>query len=206
MTHNHFSHGELLRFGWEKTKQHLWFLIGIMFFYFLITFITADLPVIRDIVSMLMTISLVALSFVIVDGHVPHYRNLLAPFQNYKITLHYFLAMIMYILAIIVGLILLILPGIYLAIRLQFALYLVIEHENMRPTEAFKKSWEMTKGLFWKLFVFGIIFILVNIAGFLALGVGLIITLPVTMIAYTQLYRKLSSHAPQQHHEGAHLA
>lgn len=204
MTHNHFTYGELLKFGWEKTKQHLWFLVGVTFFYFLISFITNNIPVVRDIVSMLMGIALIALSFVIVDGHTPHCRNLLAPFKDYKITWHYFLTMVLSVIIVIIGLIALILPGIYLAVRLQFALYFIVENENTKPIEALKKSMAITKGMFWKLFGFLLVFILINIAGALLLGVGLFITLPVTTIAYTHLYKKLSSHA--HHHEGAHIA
>ncbi len=203
MTHHHFTYGELLQFGWEKTKQHMWFLIGIMFFYLVITIITHNLPALRDIVSMIMGIALIALSFSIVDGHTPHYRDLLTPFRDYKVTLHYFLAVILSILIIMGGLILLILPGIYLAIRIQFAPYLIVEHKNMGPIEAIKKSMDMTKGIFWKLFGFALIFVFINLLGLLFFGVGLVITLPVTGIAYTYLYRKLSGHAPV-HHEPTH--
>ncbi len=209
MTHKQFTYKELLTFGWNTFKQHAWFLVALTFLYFLISFIVADISVIRDIVSMLMSIALTAVALVLVDGHSSRYSDLLAPFKTYKVTLHYFLASILYMLIVLVGLILLILPGVYLLVRLQFFAYLLVEHENMGVIESLKKSMEMTKGKFWSLFGFGLVFILINIAGFIALGVGLFITIPVTCIAYARLYRKLSTEtqAHTEHHHGeGHLA
>ncbi|MBD3251451.1 hypothetical protein GF380_03275 [Candidatus Uhrbacteria bacterium] len=71
-------------------------------------------------------------------------------------------------LATLGGFILLILPGIYLAIRLGFAQLAVID-KKMQPTQAFKNSWELTKGRFWPVLgrqlaaglVYGILFLVV---------------------------------------------
>ncbi len=209
MTHKQFTYKELLRFGWNTFKQHAWFLIALTFLYFLVTFIVADISVIRDIVSMLMSIAFTAVTLKLVDGHSSRYGDLLVPFKTYKVTLHYFLASILYMLIVLVGLILLILPGVYLLVRLQFFAYLLVEHENMGVIESLKKSMEMTKGKFWSLFGFGIVFVLVNLLGLIALGIGLFVTIPVTCIAYAMMYRKLSTEAPthtEHHHGDGHLA
>ena len=209
MTHKQFTYKELLRFGWNTFKQHAWFLTALTFLYFLITMIVTDISVVRDIISMLMSIALTAVTLKLVDGHSPHYKDLLTPFKTYKVTLHYFLASILYMLIVLVGLILLILPGVYLLVRLQFFTYLLVEHENMGVIESLKKSMEMTKGKFWSLFGFGLVFILINILGLIALGIGLFVTIPVTCIAYAMMYRKLSTEAPthtEHHHGDGHLA
>lgn len=209
MTHKQFTYKELLRFGWNTFKQRAWFLVALTFLYFLVTFIVADISVIRDIVSMLMSIAFTAVTLKLVDGHSSRYSDLLAPFKTYKVTLHYFLASILYMLIVLVGLILLILPGVYLLVRLQFFAYLLVEHENMGVIESLKKSMEMTKGKFWSLFGFGIVFVLVNLLGLIALGIGLFVTIPVTCIAYAMMYRKLSTEAPthiEHHHGDGHLA
>ena len=43
----------------------------------------------------------------------------------------------------------------------------------------------------WDLFVFGLLLIGLNIVGALALLIGLLITIPTTMIAVASVYRKL---------------
>lgn len=216
MKHKDFTYKELLAFGWEKTKRYFWFLIGLTIAYFAIAILTSDIAIVSDIVSMCTMIALIAISLVIADGHTPQYKDLLKPFRSYKTVLHYFLAMILYILIVLVGLVLLILPGIYLAVRLQFSPYLIVDDENMGPIESLKKSMKLTQGIFWKLFGFSVVTLLFNIAGALCFGIGLLITLPITGIAYTKLYRKLSEtdkyhhdmhhHDAPVHHEGVHLA
>lgn len=207
MTHNHFTYKELLSFGWEKTKEHFPFLLSLLVGAFLVAVLTGGIPLVGDIMAGLVTIAMISVLFVIVSGHKPHYKDLTVPFSTYKVTLHYFLAMILYLLAVLAGLVLLILPGIYVAIRLQFFSYLAVEHENMGPVDILKKSWALTRGKFWKLFGWSILLFLINFAGLLLFGLGLIFTIPITAITYTQLYKKLVGHAPEvEHHEVRHAA
>jgi uncharacterized membrane protein len=200
MTHNHpFAYRELLTFGWEKTKAHFPFLLSLVVGAFVIGLITGGVPIVGDIIAGLVTIAMISILLMIVDGHTPQYRDLLKPFQTYYVTLHYFIALILYVLAVIAGLILLILPGIYVAVRLQFFSYLVVDHGHMKGIDALKKSWEMTQGKFWKLFGWSIVLFFINLLGLLALGVGLLFTIPVTAVAYTKLYRTLASPAAHHH-------
>jgi uncharacterized membrane protein len=108
----------------------------------------------------------------------------------YKPFVNYFLASILTGLIVIGGLFLLIVPGIIFGIRLKYACYLIID-KNFKPMEAIKVSWKMTKGNTWNLFFFGILLGLINILGFLCLIVGLFITVPLTMLATTFVYRRL---------------
>lgn len=57
--------------------------------------------------------------------------------------------------------------------------------------EAIKKSGEITMGSKGKLFWFGLLLGLINIAGAICLLIGLFITIPVTMVAMVYVYRKL---------------
>lgn len=94
-------------------------------------------------------------------------------------------------LAVLAGLILLIVPGIILALALSFATYLVID-KGLGPISAFKESMAITKGNRWNLFVLGLAICGLNILGLLALVVGLIVTIPVSMLASVHAYRLLS--------------
>lgn len=97
---------------------------------------------------------------------------------------------ILFIVGLVIGFILLIVPGIILAIGWSFAPYLVIE-QGAGPVDALKRSWELTKGNRWTLFLLGLAFIGINILGFCALLVGLLVTLPVTTFAGVHAYRTL---------------
>lgn len=69
-------------------------------------------------------------------------------------------------LSVIGGFILLIIPGIFIAVRLSFVQIAFIQ-DNMRATNALKASWAITKGQFWatlwRLIVCGFILVLVAI-------------------------------------------
>jgi len=65
-----------------------------------------------------------------------------------------FISLIHVILSIIklIAFFLLIIPGAYLYIRLLFVSLLMLE-KNYSPSEAIRRSWQMTKGNFWSLFL-----------------------------------------------------
>lgn len=111
---------------------------------------------------------------------------------NLKKAGRYLIASILLMLLIGVGLLLVIIPGIYFALKYFFVPYLIID-KNMKIGEAFKASSKMTTGHKFSLFVLGILAIIVNILGFVALIYGLLVSMPVTLLAYGYAYNKLSS-------------
>jgi uncharacterized membrane protein len=104
-------------------------------------------------------------------------------------------ASILVTLAVVAGLILLIIPGIIVALALTFALYLVVDKE-LGPLESFKQSFVLTKGHRWSLLLLSFAVVGINILGFLALVVGLFVTVPVSMLVMAHAYRVLSAPAP----------
>lgn len=101
-------------------------------------------------------------------------------------------ASIVYGLIVVAGLILLVVPGIYLALRLQFYSYYIID-KNAGAIDSLRMSWKVTQGNLLNIFLFELLLIGINILGALALGIGLLITIPVSFVAVTLLYRKLQS-------------
>lgn len=79
------------------------------------------------------------------------------------------------------GLILLIIPGIFLAIRLMFTFILLID-TRCGVIEAFSQSFGITRGNFWRLFGLYIITYML---------MSLIITVPVSMLMLVYAYRQL---------------
>lgn len=99
-------------------------------------------------------------------------------------------ASIMYYAMVVVGLILLIVPGIYLALRFsQFGVAIV--DKDMGAIESLKYSARLTEGNKMNLFGLYVLCILVVLAGILALLVGLLAALPVVYLAPYVAYRWL---------------
>ena len=105
--------------------------------------------------------------------------------------MNYLISAILAGVIVLAGLLLLVVPGIYLAIRLQYYKFLIVDKENISPVMALKESWRMTEGHTWNLFLFMLLIILINFIGAMLLGIGLFVSVPVSLIAYAFLYRKL---------------
>ena len=101
------------------------------------------------------------------------------------------MASIGYGLAIIGGILLLVVPGIIFAVALGMYPYFILD-KKMGPMESLKASRVLTKGARWQLFVFGCVSLLLNLGGLLCLIVGLLWTIPATMIAMAYVYDQLS--------------
>ncbi|MEM9955176.1 MAG: hypothetical protein AAF846_26440 [Chloroflexota bacterium] len=122
-------------------------------------------------------------------GDSPAFTDMFAVFQrNYVQTL---IAGILMGLIIFAGLLLLIIPGIYFALRLSFVSYLVIDSQ-MNAVEAIKTSWEMTKGHAGTLFFMGFIGFFVIVLGILALGVGVIVSTAVLASTFAVFYHSVA--------------
>ncbi|MBI3984939.1 MAG: hypothetical protein HY344_03290 [Candidatus Levybacteria bacterium] len=202
-THKHFSKGEAISFGFEKAKQHLFFFIVLFLIWIVVSALYGGLNVlfltqvgsegsfltslINWIFSSILTLGMISIALKIVENKKPEYKDLF--FLDWKLLFVYIISNLARGLAIVIGLILFIIPGIIIAIKLQFLEYLIVDKKM--GFEAFNKSWEMTKGVKWNLFVFGILLVLINLLGILALFVGLFVTLPLSLIATAYVYRKL---------------
>lgn len=110
---------------------------------------------------------------------------------NLKKAGKYLLGSIAYAILVGIGFLLLIIPGIFFALKYMFVPYLIID-KDMKIGEAFSASGEMTKGNKFSLLVLAILAIVVNILGFVALIYGLLVSMPVTLLAYGYAYNTLS--------------
>jgi uncharacterized membrane protein len=101
-------------------------------------------------------------------------------------------AYILTALAIALGFLALIIPGIILAMGLAFVSYLVVDR-GLGPIEAMKESWRITKGHKWQLLLLFLALLGINLLGILALIIGVFVTVPITMLAFAHAYRTLNA-------------
>lgn len=206
---NTFSVKESLRFGWEAFKKRPWILMG---GFVLATAISGTASAILDpgegAPLTLVTVLMVLASFVIglivelglttfsLRAHDSIETLKLGDLWNPSPLWRYFLGQIVVGAIVILGLILLVVPGIIAALGLMFVAYLIVD-KQMGPIDALKESWRITKGHKGQLFLFTLAVIGINILGFLALLVGLLVTVPVSMLAAVHVYRTLEHKASE---------
>jgi uncharacterized membrane protein len=185
-----FSKKEAINFGWNVAKKNLGFFALLLILAFFISFASAFLSTaISIIVDMLITIGLIKISLKFCDNEKAKISDL---FSSSHLFFNFLIGNLLYALIIIGGFILLIIPGIIWSIKYRFFNYFIVD-KGLGPIEALKESARITKGNKWNLFLFGLLLVLIDILGALALLVGLFVTIPTTMIANAFVYRKLLS-------------
>jgi uncharacterized membrane protein len=190
--------------GWDVFKQRPWFMIGAIIITIAASFIAeAALRQFNGVGYTLVTLlnfafqtlvgmGLTFVTLAVYDGKGVSYKDWFTPAPQF---FKYLGVIILTMLAIMGGLILLIVPGIIAMIGLMFAPYLVID-KDMGTIEALKKSWEMSRGNRWSIFGLILALLVLNIIGMIALGVGLLVTIPVSSLAMVYVYRTLLATVP----------
>lgn len=91
---------------------------------------------------------------------------------------------------VFIGLLIFVIPGIIVAMVFYFTTYIVVD-KNLGPINALKESARITEGHRWRLFLFSLAVVGINLVGALVFFVGLFITVPITALALIHIYRTL---------------
>lgn len=199
-----FVKREAINFGFNVAKNNILFFFGVAVVWALVTIISSSVRGVLNadkqfffsflfsllmwVVSSIVSMGIINISLEFVNNKEPELKDI---YYTQKV-FNFILASIIKTVIIAVGIILLIVPGIIFAIKLQFAEYLIVD-KKLDAIDSLKGSWEMTKGVKVNLFIFSILLGLINVLGLLCLVVGLFVTIPLTMIATAYVYRKLLS-------------
>ncbi len=191
---------DCIKFGWNTFKARPWFFVGTILITFVIQALVALLQegapgIISSLLSIVVSI-LISTGFIHV--YLKAHDNVSAPtfkdLWNPKPFFNYLLLYIILGIIVLVGLILLVVPGIIFALMFSLAGFLVIE-KNMSPIEALKESARLTKGSRVKILLLGLALIGLAILGMIPLMLGLLVVSPLSMLALAHAYRTLSGGA-----------
>lgn len=105
-------------------------------------------------------------------------------FDGFRLFVPLFLVMLIVGILVFFGFLLFIIPGIYLSVAYSFAIHFVI-FEKLDFWEAMEASRKLVNREWFSIFGLIIVLGLLNFAGALAFGVGIILTIP---ISYAALY------------------
>ena len=205
-----FSTGGAVRFGWEAFKRRPWFFVGSTFLILLASGLVngltsgidaavagsikePSLPGILVNLALGTLINMGATAFYLAAHDNPDTVDLSVlwhprPFWKFLG------ASILLMLAVAIGLVLLIVPGIIFMLMFMFTTFIVIERE-LGPIEAMKESRRITRGHKWQLLGFLLMLVLINLLGLLALVVGIFVSIPVSSLAFVHAYRMLAGKA-----------
>ncbi len=219
MSKHHFTFKEVFVFGWSKTRQHAWFIFLTFIIASIIISSTVLNPLINIIVTLMAVLSLASISLMIARNHAFSFADLFYPLLSPRRVLKFFALISLYILPMLIvaltgailvvgaasgsasvtlfGLIMTLLffvPSLYVAVRFKFFPFIVVEHEHSTIKDLVLMTYKLTDANFWPVLGFMLLACGLNMVGFIFLGVGLLVTIPITFFAAAHLYDRLKSH------------
>ena len=196
---------EAIRFGWKTVQSS--------FAFILLTLVVASfvpsvidwggkhvfhrdgqvflIKVVSLLVSATFSLGLAKIYLRFRDGEKPIFENLFDGLAR----AHVWIASTLIAgVAVVMGLILLIVPGIIMMLRLWFVGFVLVD-ERTGPIDAIQRSWDITRGHTMDLLVLFIALLGLNILGLCCLIVGLLVTVPISGLATAYVYRGLKPRA-----------
>jgi uncharacterized membrane protein len=118
-------------------------------------------------------------------------------FLDHRAALSFLVLKMLLLPVIIIGTVLLVVPGLYCMARFVWAFFFVAQR-RVGPREALGLSSRITRGRRGHLMLLCLALLVFNIPGAALLGLGLIVTLPLSILMCTCVFRAMSSYSPRE--------
>ena len=118
-------------------------------------------------------------------------NNLNLLFKGFERFVETLLAGLLILLAVSVGTVLLIVPGIIVALVFSMTFYIMVDDPNISGLDAMQLSWNMMKGKKWNLFCLELRFLGWVLLCILTCGIGYIFLMPYMTATLLNFYRQL---------------
>jgi uncharacterized membrane protein len=180
--------GDYFKTGWGLFKQYPTGFVGFCLINLLIQGVLNSLSYVGVAAAAAISTPLLMGNFIVsaklLHGQAPEFRDFFTGFQ-------YFLPLLLLSVVagvfISIGTLLLIIPGVYLAVAYLFASYLVVDR-RMDFWPAMELSRRTVNPRWFGFFAFVLLVAVLNLAGAVLLGVGLLVTIPLSFCAVTAAY------------------
>lgn len=163
--------------------------------------------IVFGIIALFLNIGVLKTILNFVETGKGNFNDILTPIKQPKLLINYLGAILIIMIGFVVfflgtifitfgiGIIFIVPLTWYLMLRLGFFPFYIID-KGSKPIEAFKTCWNDTKGNFLNILGLYVLIAVVSCLGGLALGVGLLVTTPVCMLATIYAYKMISSPKP----------
>lgn len=111
--------------------------------------------------------------------------------EGFKPLLKVILIYIIISIATAIGIVLLIIPGIIIALGLSMTYYILVENPEFSIEKSLKESWRLTNGYKMELFVLNLRFIPWYLLGLLCFGIGIFVVMPWHQLTLANYYNYL---------------
>ncbi len=182
---------DYIRQGWEMFKEHIGEFVGFTLIVFVASALSSSLHAPGSFIFSAIAASFYAgysiVAFMTVKGKPFQFGDF---FRGFNYFLPLFLSSLAGGLLVSIGFVLLIVPGVYLAVGYMFATFLIIDYrmDFWSAMEIIRKI--ITRNWF-SFFGFALVLCALNFLGLLLLGVGLLVTVPVSACAAAIAYKEI---------------
>lgn len=184
--------------AWELYRANLGLVVGTSFVFILLALILSGgdtwglTPAVGNILWLVvagpLTVGLYSVLLRVVRGEEVRIASLFDGFQHFG---RAFGVYVLNLVVVLVGFLLLIIPGIIMSVGLFPAMFLVWD-ERRPVVETLQRAWDLTRGHKFELFILGIVASIVAILGVVLLVVGFFFTAAFALLAGAVAYEELS--------------
>lgn len=189
--------------GWNIVREYYWGFISFIFLIALVfvalSFLPAPLGTVGEgqkriatdlfntVIAPVLRAGYFIVAFRIMKGRAHEFSDFFQGFRNF---LQIFLVSLVGSLITIIGLVLLIIPGIYIGVCYLFGMCFVIE-KRLDFWSALEASRKIVSRQWFSIFGFLLVIILINLGGALFCGIGLLVTVPWTACAIAAAFEDI---------------
>ena len=188
-----FSNLQLMRDSRRDLAPHWGLGVLVAFVYVLIIGVPSSIfqdgeGIVSLVLAGPLAVGVAYFSFAVIRGETPHFFQL---FEGFNVFGKSFLANLCYSLLVIVGFVLLIIPGIIVGLALSMTFFVMADRPELSFSECLNESWSLTSGYRFKLLGLNLRFIPWYLLGILCLGVGVLLVIPWYYVTLARFYEEL---------------
>lgn len=188
-----FSISAVIEESWGLVKQHLGLHIGFTLVFFIAAGVLSQIefigPLLNLFINPLITAGIIIVGYRTAHNQPVEFQHFFEGFQKFSALWPTFILSYLFTL---IGFVLLVIPGIYLAVCYALVIPLLLFHQSNNSIvenleflrKALSKNWFLLFGFF-------LVLILINVLGILTCGIGLLFSYPVTMISTYVLFKNI---------------
>lgn len=190
------QYGELFDRAWNRMKNRLPLVAGVTLMYLMACSLVGGVPVAGAVLTAVFHAGYMVSIIKICEKNQMGFEDFFWAFMDGNRLLQLILLSLISVIAVAVGFICLVIPGIYLSVALFLAFpYFIIK--NPDAVESIKASLRMTKNHWWQMLGLLLLVGLLNIAGALCLGVGVLLSIPMSMLILIEACEILDAQSPR---------